>query len=107
MECEDRIAVMTEERVIEPIRLMGEYGSLSAVTVRVVAGRRRWDVTVRRLAPKSGPQRYAWRAVEVDATGETPPGGQEIDGAGGPDAVVDDPEAAYWCAVEAITGAEP
>lgn len=97
---------MTEERVIEPIRLMGEYGSLSAVTVRVVAGRRRWDVTVRRLGPGSGPQRYAWRAVEVDAAGETSPGGQEIDGAAGQEAAVGDPEAAYWCAVEAIAGAE-
>jgi len=106
VECADRIAVMTEERVIEPIRLMGEYGSLSAVTVRVVAGRRLWDVTVRRLAPASGPQRYAWRAVEVDAAGEASVGGTEIDGADGPEAVVADPEAAYWCAVEAIAGAE-
>src|SRR5680860_799894 len=98
---------MTEERVTEPIRLMAEYGSLSAVTVRVVAGRRRWDVTVRRLAPASASQLYAWRAVEVDAAGETPSGGQEIDGADGPEAVVGDPEVAYWCAVEAIAGTEP
>lgn len=102
MECADRIAVMTEERVIEPIRLMAEYGSMSAVTVRVVAGRRRWDVTIRR--PGGEPQRYSWRAVEVDATGQPAVGGMEMDGAGGPDAVVEDPEAAYWCAVEAISG---
>lgn len=102
MDCADRISVMTEERTIEPIRLMAEYRSLSEAAVRVAAAGRRWDVVVRRRTSSDGPDRYAWRALELDEAGERRPGGREIDGADGSDALVEDPEAAYWCAIEAL-----
>jgi hypothetical protein len=104
IDCHDHVNVMTTERALEPVRLLPQLGDLTAVTVRTLAGERRFDVTVRKLWPDGADAEpaYGWRAIEVERDGTPQRGGLVADhtGAGGPPDA--DPENAYWSAVEAL-----
>lgn len=104
MECADRIAVMTEDRALEPVRLLRDNAALMAVSVRVVAAKRRCDVTIRRAGAAPAQPLFSWDVREVDADGTTVPAGLELDGASEAERLTD-PEEAYWAAVESIAGA--
>ena len=104
MECADRIAVMTEDRALESVRLVAADGPLRAVTVRVVSARRRCDVTIRMVGARAAAG-FGWHVIEVAEDGEPRPGGLRIER----DAVSEDPaagpEEAYWSAIESMARA--
>jgi hypothetical protein len=103
VDCADRITVQATEQTLDPVRMMAGLSVLSAVTVRELAARRRFDVTVRKRWPDGSrePPAYAWEVREVEESGEARPGGLELTSSAGDDAFAD-AEDAYWSAVEAI-----
>jgi hypothetical protein len=104
MDCADRITVQATEQTLEPIRMMARLAALSAVTVRELAARRRFDVTVRKRWP-DGPRQppaYGWDVREVEESGAARSAGLELSSSAGAAEAFGDPEDAYWSAVEAI-----
>jgi hypothetical protein len=103
VDCADRITVQATEQALEPVRMMAGLPSLSAVTVRELAARRRFDVTVRKRWPDGfrQPPTYGWEVLEVEESGAARSSGLELSGSPADDALAD-PEDAYWSAVEAI-----
>jgi hypothetical protein len=107
VECADRIATKVAERTLEPVRAMAEHEGLSAVSVRTVVDRRRFDVTIHKARPE-GPGRppvYGWTVAEVEADGSARLDAEAVrlDDAGGTGA--SDPEDAYWIALEGLRAA--
>ncbi|HST25568.1 MAG TPA: hypothetical protein VLJ76_06225 [Gaiellaceae bacterium] len=88
MDCRDRFAVWLVELVLEPVRAL-RNGAEGPVVVRTALGERRFDVKIARADDG-----YAWSLRE----------------AGGPleataDALLPDPEDAFWAAWESIEAA--
>lgn len=104
VDCFDRIAVQMTEIALEPVRLLRARPMLGAVSVRTPSGGRRFLVTIGKRYPESerGKARYAWLVEEVAADGSPLPGGARRDCRA--DAWLDDPEAAYWAAVDGLCG---
>ena len=103
-DCSDRIAELTVERTLEPLRAMRAAAAVSAITVRVHSMKRRFELSVRRQWPRGtdAPPAFAWELAEVEVDG-TPAGGVRLEGS----EAVADPEEAYWIALEAIADATP
>lgn len=98
LECYDRIAAQMTELALEPIRLLRQRTLLAAVTSRALCRGRRFHITISKAWP-AGPDNaptYRWEIAEVD------PEGWPIGGGVRGDATYDDPEEAYWGAVESL-----
>ena len=102
VDCFDRIAVQMTELALEPVRLLAERAMLGAVSLRTPSGGRRYLVTITKRFPdgERGQPGYAWLVEEIDASGEPIPGGSRA--ASEADGLADDPEAAYWAAVNGM-----
>ncbi|CAA9517773.1 MAG: hypothetical protein AVDCRST_MAG45-2305 [uncultured Solirubrobacterales bacterium] len=102
MDCADRIAVLASERTLEPVRALAQPGAPAAATVRARLERRRLDVTIRRSAPDGERlPAYGWEIREVEAGGRPTPRGLELRCPPSSAEATDDPEDAYWVALEA------
>jgi hypothetical protein len=107
VECADRIATKVAERTLEPVRAMVEHEGLSAVSVRTVVDRRRFDVTIRKARP-DGPGRapvYGWAVSEVEYDDSPRDDGAAVRLDDGGQTRASDPEDAYWVALEALRAA--
>jgi hypothetical protein len=104
VDCADRITVQATEQALEPVRMMAGLSLLSAVTVRELAARRRFDVTVRKRWPGGSrqPPAYRWEVREVEESGAARSGGLELSSSPAADDALADPGEAYWSALEAI-----
>ena len=102
VDCFDRIAVQMTEIALEPVRLLRERPMLGAVSLRTPSAGRRYLVTIGKRFPEGEPGtvRYAWLVEEAAADGSPLPDGARRECAA--DAWLDDPEAAYWAAVDGL-----
>jgi hypothetical protein len=104
VDCFDRIAVQMTEIALEPVRLLRERPMLGAVSVRTPSGGRRYLVTIGKRFPdgERGAARYTWLVEEIGPNGSVQAGGARRECAAG--GLLDDPEAAYWAAVDELCG---
>jgi len=102
VDCFDRIVVQMTELALEPVRLLKERAMLGAVSLRTPSGGRRYLITIARRFPdgESVPAAYVWSVEEIAPEGTPLPGGKRRQSADG--VFVDDPEAAYWAAVNGL-----
>ncbi len=102
VDCFDRIAVQMTELALEPVRQLKDRKMLGSVSLRTPSNGRRYLVTIAKRTPGGdlGQARYVWRVEEIDPEGEVLADGQRCaidDGT-----MVDDPEQAYWAAVDGL-----
>jgi hypothetical protein len=101
VDCFDRIAVQMTEIALEPIRLLPQRSMLASVSLRTSSNGRKFTITVtKRFADDGASPRYVWAINEIE------PGGEALDGgsfAALPlDKAFEDPETAYWSAVDKL-----
>jgi len=84
--------------------MMARLSALSGVTVRELAARRRFHVTVRKRWPDGfrQPPAYGWEVREVEESGAERSGGLVLSSSAVADGAFIDAEHAYWSAVEAV-----
>lgn len=101
VDCFDRIAVQMTELALEPVRMLAERSMLGSVSLRVSSNGRRFSITIAKRFPDQTPNtRYVWLIAELDATGEQTLDGDQSEAA--PGTTFDDPETAYWSAVDGL-----
>jgi hypothetical protein len=101
VDCFDRIAVQMTEIALEPIRLLPERSMLASVALRTSSGGRKFTITIgKRFADGSKFPRYVWSIDEIEPGGEPLGGGASAVLPG--DKAFDDPETAYWSAVDTL-----
>ncbi len=102
VDCFDRIAVLMTELALEPVRQLRERAMLGAVSLRTPSHGRRFLVTItkRYQHGEHGVPRYSWLVEEIEPGGAPLAGGRRCECAD--DAFLDDPEAAYWAAVDGL-----
>ncbi|MBA3421915.1 MAG: hypothetical protein H0U12_08500 [Thermoleophilaceae bacterium] len=105
MDCADRIAVLTTERTLEPVRGLARPDAPGGVTVRALVATCRLDVTIHKLRPRDSDRSpaYGWEVHELEADGASKPDGLDLHSP--PSAGDADPEDAYWSALEAARAA--
>lgn len=107
MDCADRIAVLSTERTLEPVRELARSDAPGGVTVRAHVAGRRLDVTIRKAwlrDPTRSPS-YGWEVHEVEADGADTPHGVDLHSRPSTGDSGADPEEAYWSALEAARAA--
>lgn len=82
MDCADRIGVQLAEANLRPVHALRDAATGATATLAASEAGRRCRVRIR----KAGPRAYAWE-VEGGAPGR---------------GIADDPEDAYWTALEAL-----
>lgn len=104
VDCFDRIAVQMTERALEPVRLLCEQPMLASVSLRTPSRGRRFLLTIAKRFPdgERPAPRYVWMVEEIDSDGAPLADGARRESA--PDAYLNDPEGAYWAAVEGMCG---
>ncbi len=102
VDCFDRIAVQMTEIALEPVRLLRERPMLGAVSVRTPSGGRRYLITIGKRFPggERGDPGYVWSVEEIAADGSPLADGARRASATG--FFLEDPEAAYWAAVDGL-----
>ena len=103
MDCTDRITMQLAELILQPVRMLRDQSLLASVTTRALCQGARFTITVAKTWPRGFGQApvYGWDVREVDETGVAKPAGFAATSAA-VSAAYDDPEAAYWAAVEAL-----
>lgn len=98
---------MLAEMTLQPVRLMRDVIPLTAVTVRTLSRGRRFNITITKTWPRgaSVSPAYAWSVSESDETGAVTLASCAFHTAAEPSESYEDPEYAYWAAVEAISEA--
>lgn len=104
VECHDRITIQIAEIALDPVKLMRERSLLAAVTVRALRRGDRFAITIRKLWPQGmdAAPVYRWSLAETDPTGADLPDRFGLAAASAQSPQFDDPEDAYWAAVEAL-----
>ena len=89
------------EIALEPIRLLPERSMLASVSLRTLSSGRKFTITIaKRFLEDSGSPRYVWSIDEIEPSGDSLDGGAA---AGLPmDKAFEDPETAYWSAVDKL-----
>lgn len=103
--CFDRIAVHMAELALEQVRQLAQVHMLGAVSLRTPSNGRRYTLTVAKRYPdgEQEPPKYTWDIAEIASDGEPLPDGYRASSA--PGAYLENPDAAYWEAVDELAAA--
>ena len=102
VDCFDRIAVQMTELALEPVRQLNERKMLGSVSLRTPSGGRLYLVTIAKRTPDGdiGQPRYVWQVEEISRDGTPLADGQRCAIPEG--TMLDEPEEAYWAAVDGL-----